>query len=291
MRLLGDTDLALVDSNRSPKGAGVSAVRQPVVSVDTKKKELIGQFRTVVKSCITLTTLASKTLPSPCGGRTLPRASPGAELPPASPPTGEPTPANPTPAPLPLFSSRRERRLWVWAAVVVVTIYATLGLARTFTGLLSDRELISAAFWLGLGLIGVAVVVQGFKARLGGVEIGVALAIAGAYLILFLRMTVPEERSHLIEYSVVALLLYEALTERASQGRRVPLPSLIAVVSTALVGALDEGMQALLPSRVFDPVDMLFNLLAAVMAVAGSATLRWTREKLRARTARSPRAG
>lgn len=175
------------------------------------------------------------------------------------------------------FTSNRERHLWLWTLVVVVAIYSTLGLARTLAGVLRDRDLISTSFWLGLLLVGAAIVMQGLKTRPGGAEIGVMLGIAGVYLIAFLRMTIPEERSHLIEYTVVALFIYEALTERASQGRRVPVPALLAILATALVGVLDECIQAFLPSRVFDPRDILFNILAGVMAVAASVVLGWAR--------------
>ncbi|MCP4356614.1 MAG: VanZ family protein [Chloroflexi bacterium] len=178
-----------------------------------------------------------------------------------------------------LFTSTRERRLWLWALAVVVAIYLTLGLARALAGVLRDQEMIGAAFWLGLLLIGAAIVMLGLKTRPGGTEIGVALGVAGAYLIVFLRMTIPEERSHLIEYSVVAVLIYEALMERANQGRRVPVPALLAVLATALVGVLDECIQAFLPSRVFDPRDILFNVLAGVMAVAASVALVWVRRR------------
>ena len=90
-------------------------------------------------------------------------------------------------------------------------------------------------------------------------------------------MSIPTERSHLIEYGVVALFIHEALTERASHGRRVPAPALLAVLATTLVGVIDECIQLLIPRRVFDPLDMLFNLLAAIMAVAASSALRWAR--------------
>ena len=98
-----------------------------------------------------------------------------------------------------------------------------------------------------------------------------------AYLLVFTRMTVPTERSHLIEYGVVGVLIYEALTERKSQGRPVPLPPVLAVLVTVALGALDEGIQWLLPNRVFDPVDILFNTLAGTMAVAASVALAWAR--------------
>ena len=173
-----------------------------------------------------------------------------------------------------LFSSRRERRLWAWTLLVVVAIYSTLGLAWSLAGVLRDSGVVDQSlsvlmFLIGMVLVGATIVTRGLKVRPGGVEIAVALGVATAYFMVFVRIAILEERSHLIEYSVVAGLLHEALTERASQGRRVPLPALLAFLAAALIGVLDEGIQAFLPSRVFDPQDMLFNVLAAAMAVAG----------------------
>ena len=177
-----------------------------------------------------------------------------------------------------VFSSNRERRLWLWTLAVVAAIYSTLGLAATLDGVLSDRGLIDASFGWGLMLVLAAIVVQALKLRPGGAEIGVALGVVAAYLMVLLRMAIPAaERTHLIEYSVVALFIHEALTERSSQGCRVPVPALLAILATSLVGVLDECIQAFLPSRVFDPRDILFNVLAAVMAVAASVTLGWAR--------------
>ena len=174
------------------------------------------------------------------------------------------------------FSSDRERRLWAWTLAVVVAIYSTLGLARTLAGALGDGGA-AVLFLLAMLLVGATVVTQGLKTRPGGAEIAVALGVAVTYLLVALRMSIATERSHLIEYGVVAVFIYEALTERASQGRRVPVPALLAVLATSLVGVLDECIQAFLPSRVFDPVDILFNVLAAVMAVVASAALGWAR--------------
>ena len=119
-------------------------------------------------------------------------------------------------------------------------------------------------------LVGATIVTQGVKARPGGTEIAVALGVTAAYLMVFLRMAVLEERTHLIEYGVLGVFIHEALAERARQGRRVPLPPLLAILATAALGLLDECIQAFLPSRIFDPQDILFNLLAGTMAVAAS---------------------
>ena len=181
-----------------------------------------------------------------------------------------------------LFSSRRERRLWLWVVVVMVAIYLTLGLAQTLAETLEERGLLDISlglFLLCMFLVGVTVLTQGLRVRPGGAEVTVAIGVVAAYLLVLTRMTVPTERSHLIEYGVVGVLIFEALTERRSQGRRVPLPPLLAVLITAALGALDEGIQWLLPNRVFDPVDILFNLLAGTMAVTASAALTWARRR------------
>lgn len=178
-----------------------------------------------------------------------------------------------------LFTSKRERRLWFWTLAIVAAIYATLGLARKLSGLLRDQGLISDVFWLGLILVGMAILIQGLKKPPSNAEIGVALGVAGVYLIAFLRMTIPEERSHIIEYTIVALFIHEALLERANHGRHVPKPALLALAIAMLLGWIDEGIQLFLPSRVFDFRDILFNTLAALMAITASVTLRWARRR------------
>ena len=162
---------------------------------------------------------------------------------------------------------------------MVVAIYSTLGLgSRPWPEFLRNRGLLEGLFVLGLILIGAAILAQGLKLRpREDAEIGVILGIVAAYLLVFARMAIPEERTHLIEYGVVAVFVNEALTERASQGRHVPVPALLAVLATAMVGLLDECIQAFLPNRVFDYQDILFNGLAAVMAVAASVALAWAR--------------
>lgn len=176
-----------------------------------------------------------------------------------------------------LFSSARERRLWACTLAVVLAIYSTLGFMPTLAGALRDRGLLGAFFVLGMLLVGGTVLTQGLKTRPRGAELGVALGVAAAYLMVFVRMSLPEERTHLIEYGVVAVFIYEALTERANQGRRGRAPFLLAVLATSVLGVLDECIQATLPNRVFALQDILFNVLAAVMAVATMMALGWAR--------------
>lgn len=178
-----------------------------------------------------------------------------------------------------LFSSARERRLWAWTLTIIVAIYTTVGLARTLAGALRDQDLQATVFVFAALLVATAVVALARKVRPRGAEIGVALGVVAIYLLVFVRMTSPVERSHLIEYSVVAIFVYEALKERSSQGRRVPAPAWLAIAITILVGAIDESIQIFVPSRVFDPQDILFNTLAAVMAIAASVMLNRARRR------------
>lgn len=169
--------------------------------------------------------------------------------------------------------------MWIGTLAVVVAIYSTLGLAGTLVEKLGDGGLLDAAlFLLGMLLVGVTILTYGLRIRPGGPEIGMALGVAAVYFMMLLRMTLSE-RSHLIEYSVVAVFIHEALRERVDQGRRVPAPALLALLVTSAVGTLDEGIQGFVPSRVFDPVDIMFNVLAALMAIAAHLTLGWVRRR------------
>ena len=179
-----------------------------------------------------------------------------------------------------LFASKRERQLWLWTLVIVLAIYSTLGLASRWAATLGQYDFFGVGlFLLGCFLVLATVITQGLKVRPSGLEIAVALGITAVYILLFVRMAIPTERSHLVEYGVVAVFIYEALLERASQGRHVPAPWLLAIVAATLVGAVDELIQLFIPSRVFDPVDIFFNTLAAVTAVAATSALRWARQR------------
>ena len=178
-----------------------------------------------------------------------------------------------------LFSSSRERRLWIWTLIVVGVLYSTLGVTPMVAASPLFKNLNAALFLLGMMLVGATIISRGLQIQLTGLNLSIALGVVATYVLVFVRFTTTEERSHLIEYGVIAAFIHEALEERAKQGKRVPFPSFLAVVVTALIGVLDELIQHFIPNRVFDPVDILFNTMAAALAVAAIAALGWAQKR------------
>ena len=181
----------------------------------------------------------------------------------------------------PFFTSRRERRLWLCALAVVVAIYSTLGLAGSLAEVLREHDLLPAAVFVLMLLTVAAIVGSGLKGRPGRREVWVALGVTAVYAMAVVRMGGSmEERTHLFEYGIVAVLIYQALSERSRNGRRVPVPAVLALVATVALGWLDEGLQALIPNRVYDNFDVVRNTVAALIGIAGSVVVGWVNAAL-----------
>ena len=108
-----------------------------------------------------------------------------------------------------LFSSPRERRLWLWTLAVVAAIYSTLGLAGRLAEALRESGLLDVSIWVlfAMFLVGATILTQGIRMRPGGVEIAILLGLTAVYLLLILRSTAsPAERTHLMEYGVLGML-------------------------------------------------------------------------------------
>jgi len=167
------------------------------------------------------------------------------------------------------FTSERERRLWLLVAAAVALIYGTLAVAPTVAAFLRSRALLGGAFIAGVILIGLAILLLGAGTRPRPIQVGIVLGLVAVLMLAPIRIALPEERTHLIEYGVIALIVYEALTERIRNGRTVRARFLIALSITGAFGIGDELIQWVLPNRVFDPEDIVVNLAAAAIALTG----------------------
>ncbi|GAB4416333.1 MAG: hypothetical protein Kow002_02030 [Anaerolineales bacterium] len=177
------------------------------------------------------------------------------------------------------FTSPREFRLWMLALTVVIAIFTTLGFAGRLAEMLRAHNLLNLSFGVGFLLAAAAILGSGFARRPRWLEIWTGLGITAVYGMVMVRLFVtPEERTHLFEFGLVALLIYQALDERQRNGRAVPSPALLAIAATALLGWLDEGIQFILPNRVYDLRDVAFNTLAGLMAVTAMLGLKRVRQ-------------
>ncbi len=176
----------------------------------------------------------------------------------------------------PLFTSSREKQLWLWAVAVIVAIFTTLFLGQPVINFLSNQDTQAIFFSMGLLLVGITIIIHAVKTKPGKTQLAVWLGVAAVYIMLFLRLGLTE-RSHLIEYSVLAIFIHKALSERLQSQNKIVKPALLAFILTFLIGVLDESIQQFVPNRVFDPLDILFNGIAVTMALGASLIIAWIR--------------
>ena len=140
-------------------------------------------------------------------------------------------------------------------------IYSTLGVIRVVSNALRDAGVLRLTVGITFAVVVAALLVTlGLKKPRTWVTLIIAGAVYGAVL---WQMDSPEEKIHFIEYGVVAVLAYFAAPERLTGLGRY----LAAAVFTLAAGWLDEGIQALLPSRYYDLRDVAFNAAAGVLAL------------------------
>jgi hypothetical protein len=94
------------------------------------------------------------------------------------------------------------------------------------------------------------------------------LLLTGGICLLFVVViynisTVPADRFHIVEYVILSILVFRALDGR------IP-PYLVypgVIVCAFMVGVLDEAVQAVIPNRVYDPIDILVNWLSSLFGI------------------------
>ncbi len=173
----------------------------------------------------------------------------------------------------------KEKQYWFWAILVYVTILSTLFIGQPLANELRDQNVQAIFFLLGMALVATAVIFHGIVNKPGKIEYAILFGIIAVYIMFFFRLGAPE-RSHLIEYSVLAILIHKAFKERFASENKIFKPAIFSLFVGFVLGTLDESIQLLIPHRYFDPQDILFNCLAVTMAIVASLFLTWIRDKI-----------
>ena len=175
---------------------------------------------------------------------------------------------------------REERAAWLWLAIAVYTriVLVTAYFAQFALDALRAgnalAETVVAAFVLVAVVLAVVVVLR----RPGIGELVLVVVGARAYLLVFSALHIVQERIHLIQYGLLGALAYAAFENHWSGDRQSSVrPVVAALLLTTAIGWIDEGIQHLLPHRVYDSRDVALNAISGALAiglVAGRQRLR-----------------
>ncbi|VAX24634.1 hypothetical protein MNBD_NITROSPINAE02-2015 [hydrothermal vent metagenome] len=158
------------------------------------------------------------------------------------------------------------KTLWYIIAGYVAAIYLTLGLIGRLSLWLRNNgwqtgittAMLFVAFVVSLYVI---VVILGRRSVMNIIT----LAAAGCVYtyIVFAFQSSPSNRIHIIEYSLLAALLYYAIKIDVNSRSAYVLAWIITVV----IGFGDEMIQYYLPTRAYDLNDIMVNSIAAAVAL------------------------
>lgn len=193
------------------------------------------------------------------------------------------------------MTSSRERLYWALGGAVVLVTWSTLKWARAAAEWLREAGMIDQSMWAIFAVAGGSVLLFVVRKRPRWLELAVLGGFGLVYLLTILSlMGRAEETLHFVQYGLVGGLFYAALTERRSRSTGSPStgsPSprrwlgrpgaagAVAFLMTGAAGWIDEGIQHLLPERVYDLRDVAFNAAAGALAIAAIASRRWARSR------------
>jgi hypothetical protein len=187
----------------------------------------------------------------------------------------------------------KERRLWARAAACALAIYCSTPLVRPVANYLRDRNLLRIAVAITFAIAAAWILRVLLRHRLGRREVQVLICFGLLYATVLSSLPLPEERIHYLEYGLLAGFIYSALVQQRNHraetaGLEIEAqtkwelgPVLGAIGLNALLGWVDEGIQAMLPDRHYDLRDILMNTVAGAIAVAAIVALRHGREQTR----------
>ncbi|MGB2599039.1 MAG: VanZ family protein [Candidatus Omnitrophota bacterium] len=159
---------------------------------------------------------------------------------------------------------------WVIIFLYVVFIYATLGIAPGVWDKLNDlsggRNNLVLYIIYSLVIASLFYYVIFVKKERAALKYLMLVLAAGIFLMILKQTQSKSEKIHLCEYGLLGVMLYNALK---IEFNRVDLKLYVcAAFICAAIGAVDEGIQWVLPNRVFDWRDIFMNAVSGALPLA-----------------------
>jgi hypothetical protein len=156
---------------------------------------------------------------------------------------------------------------WLLVALWSLFILATVPFARTIQRLVSQRWGRESFLDFTLGAIVVLTVALAIylwrsPKRLTGTQVLWLVGVLAVYFYTAARLKTPEEALHFLEYGVLGLLVFRALSHTMRDSAIYPA----AVLVCTLVGTIDELLQWITPQRYWEFRDVGLNALSAALA-------------------------
>ena len=159
-----------------------------------------------------------------------------------------------------------ERKNWILASLVFILIFSTLFIGNPLVSLFRDQNFQAGVFLLVMGLVGISIILHALKYSASRYQWTLLFGLAAVFVMFFLRLGLTE-RSHLLEYSILAIFIHRAMLERYSPKNRIYWASFLSFLITTSLGLIDECLQMIVPDRHFDPNDIIFNTMATAFAI------------------------
>ncbi len=163
--------------------------------------------------------------------------------------------------------SGREWQAWLWVLLCTIGIYSMIPLARGFQKFVYST--VGKEFFTYAALFAVVVILITllyyllFKLKIRNISQYIWLFLcAGAFIHFTLQLRKhPEEALHLLEYGLLSILVFKALTHRI-RDRSIYVSVVLLVL---FLGTVDEFIQWMTPQRYWGIEDVKLNTIAAII--------------------------
>lgn len=155
-------------------------------------------------------------------------------------------------------------RAWLQVIILIILIFSTLSIVRPIVNFLKKTGTLDVVVWGSLILFVLFLIYFIYLLRMRNafryaflVVLMISYGLSLKYLVV-----APEERIHFIEYGLLALFFYRAFSFDI---KKKWINYVLTLSTVSLVGYLDEVVQYILPSRVYDIRDVGLNSLSGFL--------------------------